>query len=345
MYGTQHEGRLAFQEQCEFALTAARFHAGAYFCTPQPYVLEGGPIQFFASSNVYLPTVTTKTCRTNGEKVPSRLPVGSLCLVDQKPRDLSEIDEKQQEMLKNLADMIGRELELGFEKARVQVVQRQTLYLGELFRSQMVYSHRTDRSRPANRADHHDQIAKQLHKLIGADSAVIIDLRSFHAPQPPDPRAKYYGAKRGMSDDSMETMNDDGGEKGETEGTAAGSGNSGHPRSGDSPGASFEPASTDGSGTRRPAYPRQLSSYTNGSAEWYSSANGSGPGGTAPNTTNGQSNTGALHNNGGGLGSVSVLGESGFEWRDRLEHEAGVLPAVHHFLVTFYSVSLCFWSS
>lgn len=218
-------------------------------------------------------------------------------------------------------------------KTRVQIVQRQAVYLGDIFRSQMVYTHRLDKSRPANAADHHDQIARSLCELIGADSAGIIDLRGFHAPVPPVPVGP-------IREDSAESTSSSAAQGG----SGANDEEQRNRNSRDT--TSFEPASADGSSIRRPAYPRQLSSHTNRSAEWYSSSQATESG----RESNGDVNAGArsgpsmgttsAHNGGGGLGSVSVLGQNGHDWKSVIEKQNGVMPAIHHFLVAFYNVSM-----
>ncbi|ORY90859.1 hypothetical protein BCR35DRAFT_299466 [Leucosporidium creatinivorum] len=149
-----------------------------------PYVRDGGPITFFASTNIYLPTVPGPgRGSANVPPLPSRLPVGSLCIVDRVERDNDSFGPEQQTVLKNMASMIGREFELARERRQREQAALQTAYLGELFRSQMIYLSRASAAKPDSQ-DLANGIAERLKSLLKADSSVIIDLRAFHAPLP-----------------------------------------------------------------------------------------------------------------------------------------------------------------
>ncbi|BGP38475.1 hypothetical protein JCM10449v2_002409 [Rhodotorula kratochvilovae] len=153
-----------------------------------PYVRpEGAPINFFASANVDLPTLVVE----RGKTVPSRLPIGSLCIVDPEPRGEDAVSESDQLILRNLADLIAREFELGFERKRNEAAKRQTDYLGNLFRSLAVApdtpgssdSLRTD-------SDMFVNVSSHLQQLTSASFCAVIDLRAFNAPPPPAPAAR-----------------------------------------------------------------------------------------------------------------------------------------------------------
>ncbi|KAK4056285.1 hypothetical protein OIO90_002729 [Microbotryomycetes sp. JL221] len=146
-----------------------------------PWMLQGKMV-FLATANIYLPTRPSHTPTSNAIALPDKLPVGSLCVIDKQPRSKDSFDQSKQQTLKSLADMIGHEFELAFERQRAQLAAEQAAYLGQLFQSQMVFQ-------PSNRgppktmsADDHQSVVENVCKLINADTAALIDLRSFHGP-------------------------------------------------------------------------------------------------------------------------------------------------------------------
>ncbi|GAA5903437.1 hypothetical protein JCM6882_006548 [Rhodosporidiobolus microsporus] len=150
-----------------------------------PYCQEGkGPVQFFASANVNLPAHVAP-----GE-APRSLPVGSFCLVDSKPRVLSE---KQQDMLKKFAKMAAKEVELVFQRDRNALIEARHTFVANLFRSLLVYPSRVTSTTFEERCNL-DGIAQNLVTHARSDVAFILDLRNFnyddHVVTPADsPRA------------------------------------------------------------------------------------------------------------------------------------------------------------
>ncbi|GAA5887446.1 hypothetical protein JCM6882_002533 [Rhodosporidiobolus microsporus] len=162
-----------------------------------PYVREGGPINFFASANVNLPTLALE----NGRVVPSKLPIGSLCLVDPEARPIdSAMSEKDQKILKNLADLIAREFELGFERRRNAAAKAQTDYLGQLFRS-------LNMGPSTALADQEKEVfahvAQNLLTLTSASYCSIIDLRSFHPSTPSTSSTSPQPIRRPSTDSNV----------------------------------------------------------------------------------------------------------------------------------------------
>ncbi|GAA6000287.1 hypothetical protein JCM10207_007941 [Rhodosporidiobolus poonsookiae] len=149
-----------------------------------PYCLPGGPIRFFASANVNLPTLTFDS--SVGRIVPAKVPIGSLCIVDPDAREPGSFTERDQQILKNLADTIAREFELGLERKRSAVAKAQTDYLGSLFRS-LTVSPTTAPSSAVDDSGIFAHVSANLVELTGASFATIIDLRSFHPPAAPQP--------------------------------------------------------------------------------------------------------------------------------------------------------------
>ncbi|GAA5831155.1 hypothetical protein JCM11251_007775 [Rhodosporidiobolus azoricus] len=136
-----------------------------------PYCQNGkGPVQFFASANVNLPAVVPSG------KLAQLLPVGSFCLIDSKPRQLPE---KQQEVLKQFARMAAKEIELVFHTEKGTLGELRTDFLGELFRTLLVYPSRVLSSSFEERCSI-DGHARSLLLHSRADFAYILDLRNFN---------------------------------------------------------------------------------------------------------------------------------------------------------------------
>ncbi|GAA5859966.1 hypothetical protein JCM8547_003037 [Rhodosporidiobolus lusitaniae] len=145
-----------------------------------PYVRPGGPINFFASANINLPTLRVSPTR---EVIPDKLPIGSLCIVDPEARTADAMSERDQTILKNLADLIAREFELGFERKRGEAVKAQIGYLGELFKSLSTGS----AALAENEKDAFAHVADNLASLTNASYCTIIDLRAFRCATSPAP--------------------------------------------------------------------------------------------------------------------------------------------------------------
>ncbi|KAM0792829.1 hypothetical protein ACM66B_002595 [Microbotryomycetes sp. NB124-2] len=146
--------------------------------------MEDGRMVFLAAASIYLPTRASQTPTSTTLALPSHLPVGSLCVIDKESRPRESFDLSKQKTLKSLADMIGHEFELAFERQRAHAAAEQAAYLGELFRSQMVFA--SSRGAPkVLTADDHQRVIETVCRLLNADTAALIDLRSFHAPEAP----------------------------------------------------------------------------------------------------------------------------------------------------------------
>ncbi|GAA5971458.1 hypothetical protein JCM11641_008359 [Rhodosporidiobolus odoratus] len=136
---------------------------------------EAGRIAFFASANIDLPNIAAPTSKHKA------LPVGSLCLIDSKPRSL---DEAQRRMLQRFAKMAAKEFQLAYHAKQSAMTERRADYTAELFRSLLVYPSRTT---VKHRVEEHlatDSVAATLVDLTNSDFAFILDLRSFNNPTP-----------------------------------------------------------------------------------------------------------------------------------------------------------------
>lgn len=133
----------------------------------QPYnTTQGGTLAFYASANVTVPTYKPEApayASSNGEadgECPEELPLGSLCLIDNKPKAQGEFSEEDKQLLKDLAYMVGQEVspqstqgtnvriklthtrvpqfKLGFESARREVEQERSDFLAGFLDSTLV---------------------------------------------------------------------------------------------------------------------------------------------------------------------------------------------------------------
>ncbi|BGP14362.1 hypothetical protein JCM10213_004489 [Rhodosporidiobolus nylandii] len=135
-----------------------------------PYCRPGGPVNFFASANVNLPTLILNSC---GKFVPNKLPIGSLCLVDSEARAVT-MDDRDRTILKNLADLISREIQLGFERKRSAIAREQTAFLGSLSKDSAAVSEAG--------LDVFASVASNLVRLTSATYCAVVDLRAFRSP-------------------------------------------------------------------------------------------------------------------------------------------------------------------
>lgn len=156
-----------------------------------PSVRENGPLQFYASANINLPVSTD----SNRDKdTPELLPVGSICVIDSRARTSEQFGSESRAMLRDFADLLARELQLGYERERREVEARQTAFVGEFLANSSTDNcsrsvSPTGSPRPQSRqtsitelarADRPFQkAAKALRKLTTASTASILDLRSF----------------------------------------------------------------------------------------------------------------------------------------------------------------------
>ncbi|KAM0753373.1 hypothetical protein T439DRAFT_379064 [Meredithblackwellia eburnea MCA 4105] len=105
-----------------------RFRENPY--TPK----HGGILSFYAGAQVHLPTVTKR------KNVPETLPVGSLCVIDSVPRAREAFTEEDETMLRDLADCVAREFQLGIEQTRRHVEIQQAEFLGSFLNSTLVHT-------------------------------------------------------------------------------------------------------------------------------------------------------------------------------------------------------------
>lgn len=149
-----------------------------------PSVRDNGPLQFYASANINLPA-------QGNEGTPSTLPVGSICVIDNRPRQAENFGAADRAILKDMADLIARELQLGYERTRRELEAKQTAFVGEFLATTSNHSRSptvspTGSPRPAARQSitelcdrPFEAAARALRELTSASTAAIIDLRSF----------------------------------------------------------------------------------------------------------------------------------------------------------------------
>ncbi|KAG0655942.1 hypothetical protein C6P46_000524 [Rhodotorula mucilaginosa] len=149
-----------------------------------PLVLAERPIKFFASANINLPKVEyAPVAKTE------RLPIGSLCLVHPSPRE--PLGDKEEKMLKRMASMVAKEIELSFQVERQRLYDTRLDYVSLLFQQLIVHPSRAMAGRPSMPASLrcvHEGLANKLRTLTESDFAFILDLRGFTGDFAPSPR-------------------------------------------------------------------------------------------------------------------------------------------------------------
>ncbi|GAA5933802.1 hybrid sensor histidine kinase/response regulator [Sporobolomyces koalae] len=188
-----------------------------------PYnTTQGGTLAFYASANISVPTRSphaTNDAQPQGsdsadalqDACPDQLPVGSLCLIDNEPKNQDDFTEDDKGLLQDLAFMAAQEFQLGFETARRDLEQKRSKFLGTFLDSTLVTPsspsalsknkdplaacnlHEQQQQRhsaPSTRAIHdptspmHEfhRAARELRALTKSSAAAFFDLRSFRAP-------------------------------------------------------------------------------------------------------------------------------------------------------------------
>ncbi|KAL8293677.1 hypothetical protein RQP46_000378 [Phenoliferia psychrophenolica] len=144
-------------------------------------VPAGGGLSSYASANIHL-----TTSGSQNPLVPSTLPVGSLCIIDSRPRSASGLSDEDKSLLHDLAAMVGREFELGFEAQRRKVEIGQTEFLGAFLNTLLSIDTTSPTTDPTNTAlSAYKSATEKVRSLTSAHSAAIFDLRSLRAPMPP----------------------------------------------------------------------------------------------------------------------------------------------------------------
>lgn len=179
----------------------------------------GGGLAYYAAANVMLDVDDKDQIEKD---LPSQLPVGALCLIDDQPRDPDTFTEEDRATLRDFAQMIARELTLGHEQRRRETETKQSNFLGEFLNTAIILPDKataeSTRSRTTNlqpstsdnpsvpsapgaKASPATQAvlaptlppttapettfnvaASNLKDLTSATSSAIIDLRSFRSP-------------------------------------------------------------------------------------------------------------------------------------------------------------------
>ncbi|GAA6032936.1 hypothetical protein JCM8097_000055 [Rhodosporidiobolus ruineniae] len=172
----------------------------------------GGSLAFYAASCITLPT-SFPSSSASGIELPATLPVGAICLIDDKPREAgAALSEGDKRYLNDLAAMVGREFQHGLDQRRRELELQRTAFIGSFLDSTLVYSQPSSASsasadpltasnlrqtansrrpsaatspRPPAPSPTRDFSAatQQLAELTGASAAAIFDLRYFRAPQ------------------------------------------------------------------------------------------------------------------------------------------------------------------
>lgn len=155
-----------------------------------PYVKNG--LAFMASANINLPTSVT-SC-----SIPSHLPVGSICIMDSIARTDSAFTAGEASVLKDLADLVAREFQLGYETGRREREGKQAVCVKELLnrslvrpgslcaRSNIATGGRNWESgsgaismEKSSIGELFGDVASQLKELTGADNAAILDVGNY----------------------------------------------------------------------------------------------------------------------------------------------------------------------
>ncbi|GAA5886580.1 hypothetical protein JCM16303_006618 [Sporobolomyces ruberrimus] len=214
---------------CSHAVT--RVNASEPFIVPDatqdfrfaqnPYsTSQGGSLAFYASANIAVPTRRPASPEEKErdaewepeEECPEELPVGSLCLIDSKPKKENEFSDEDAQFLRDLAFMVGQEFQLGYESQRRETEQERSSFLGGFLDSTLVYPSpqaatpprtktkspdplaacnlQQQHSAPSTRAiqNHHTPLHEFQHAttvlqdLTKSSGAAFFDLRSFRAP-------------------------------------------------------------------------------------------------------------------------------------------------------------------
>ncbi|GAA5946131.1 hypothetical protein JCM3765_000128 [Sporobolomyces pararoseus] len=188
-----------------------------------PYnTTQGGTLAFYASANISVPTFRPKTppettrlramTENDFEECPEELPVGSLCLIDDSPKQQNEFSNEDKQLLKDLAYMVGQEFKLGFESAKREVEQARSDFLGGFLDSTLITPASSNPSIPPSKGKNIDPLAAcnlqqqrsapstlaiqsthsplrefgraagELKKLTKSTAAAFFDLRNFRAP-------------------------------------------------------------------------------------------------------------------------------------------------------------------
>ncbi|GAA5978931.1 hypothetical protein JCM10908_002741 [Rhodotorula pacifica] len=140
-----------------------------------PLVLGERPIKFFASANINLPKVDYAQ-----PTAAERLPIGSLCLVNPTPR--KPLGDKEEKMLKRMAAMIAKEIELAFQVERQRLYDARLDYVSTLFQRLIVHPSRAIAGRPyapTALTNAVEGLADRMRVLTNSDFAFILDLRGF----------------------------------------------------------------------------------------------------------------------------------------------------------------------
>lgn len=184
-----------------------------------PYsTAQGGKLGFYTSANIHLPTTGDAK-----EGKPSTVPVGSFCVIDNRPRKLDSFTESDKTVLHDLADMVAREFQLGFEQDRREIEKKQTEFLKNFMNSLLISPNdptltpqqSSDNSAPATTAIRnqpetctsffalHKEAAEHLSSLTGSQAAAIFDLRSFKCPTAKTPTSPSGVPTPPVDDDPM----------------------------------------------------------------------------------------------------------------------------------------------
>lgn len=152
-------------------------------------------------TDIHLPAVVDPLNRHTSGPVPETLPVGSICVIDNRPRAPGAFDASDKATLHDFADMIAREFELGFEQRRRITESEQTDFLAKFLDTTLVQAPivvEPTKAAPTTEAlrGRHGQVPQSFHpateelrRLCGAHSAALLDLRCFRAPSSHTPKS------------------------------------------------------------------------------------------------------------------------------------------------------------
>ncbi|GAA5977708.1 hypothetical protein JCM11641_001384 [Rhodosporidiobolus odoratus] len=132
---------------CTHAMLASYRDPKAVFIVPDadadwrfkanPYTVgNGGGLSFYAAANVALPV--PEADRQQNANLPASLASGALCLIDSVPRSAEAFTPEDRAVLTDLAEMISREFQLGFEQRRREQETAQSDFVGSFLHQALV---------------------------------------------------------------------------------------------------------------------------------------------------------------------------------------------------------------
>ncbi|KDE06838.1 hypothetical protein MVLG_02874 [Microbotryum lychnidis-dioicae p1A1 Lamole] len=161
-------------------------------------IASGGRLAFYAGAAIHLPTTS------DSPDAPRTIPVGSICVLSDKPRAANDFSEDDQQVLKDLSSLVAEQFTLGYEQLRRDRERQQTEFLGTFLETTLVQPlNSSERLRAADASSSapvtvaslpsaaaqtlgrsFQMAAHEMRGLTGATCTAIVDLRTFRLPHP-----------------------------------------------------------------------------------------------------------------------------------------------------------------